>query len=236
MSATLPASRAAARRPVRSDAVHDALRRDILTGVLRAGDAVPSERVLAARFGVNRHAVREAVKRLQEAGLVAVSQGGATRVLDWHRHGGLDLLADVAPLLAGAEAAEMLRSMAEMRASIGADAARLCARVAPGAARRELPALADAVVAAPEGEPRLLAYEALWQAIVVGSGNLAYRLAFNSLVAARHGSGLSGEIYAAELRASDGGRAVAGAIAAGDDEGAAAAARATLEHTIAAAG
>ncbi|UUY06381.1 winged helix-turn-helix domain-containing protein [Svornostia abyssi] len=39
------------------------------------GDPLPSERVLAEQFGINRHAVREAIKRLQQAGLVVVSQG-----------------------------------------------------------------------------------------------------------------------------------------------------------------
>ena len=41
----------------------------ILEGKLEAGSALPSERFLAEEFGVNRHAVREALKRLEQAGL-----------------------------------------------------------------------------------------------------------------------------------------------------------------------
>ena len=36
--------------------------------------------------------MREALKRLQESGLIRISHGGATRVRDWRRDGGLDLL------------------------------------------------------------------------------------------------------------------------------------------------
>jgi DNA-binding FadR family transcriptional regulator len=224
-----------ARRPLRSDEVHDDLRRRILGGDLAPGEAIPSERVLAERVGVNRHAVREAIKRLQQAGLVVVSQGGATRVLDWQVSGGLELLIDVAPLLESAQRWRALRSIAEMRASIGADVARLCALEAPAELRDALPGIVEAMVEAADFEGRLLAYELLWLRIVEGSGNLAYRLAFNSLVAARHGDGVSGEIYAAELADPEGIAELADAIAAGDPEEAAASARRTLDRTIAAA-
>ncbi|MBJ7331992.1 MAG: FadR family transcriptional regulator [Solirubrobacteraceae bacterium] len=221
------------RRPLASAAVHDALRAQILGGELVPGDAVPSERVLADEFGVNRHAVREAIKRLQQSGLVAVSQGGATRVLDWQTTGGLELLVDIAPLLEGAERWKALRSVAEMRASIGADAARLCARDAPEELRAQLPETVALIDAEDDFEQRLLAYELLWLRIVAGSGNLAYRLAFNSLVAARHGAGVPAEVYAAELVDLEPVRSLAEAIAAGDEQQAAGWARALLDLTIA---
>ncbi|MBJ7518220.1 MAG: FadR family transcriptional regulator [Solirubrobacteraceae bacterium] len=222
-----------ARRPLRSDEVHDRLRRDILSGELQPGEAVPSERALSERLGVNRHAVREAIKRLQQAGLVVVNQGGATRVLDWQTYGGLDLLGDVAPLLEGAARFRTLRSVAEMRASIGTDAARLCAREGDGELRAGLPAVVDDMAAAEDYEEQLRLYEVLWMRIVMGSGNLAYRLAFNSLVAARHGAGVSGEVYASEVTDVDAARAIADAIADGDEQRAAAAARTMLDRTIA---
>ncbi len=78
-----------------SDVVHDRLRTSILEGELAPGDAVPSERVLATELGVNRHAVREALKRLEQAGLVRITHGGPTRVQDWRDHGGMDLLLDL---------------------------------------------------------------------------------------------------------------------------------------------
>ena len=114
------------RRPV-SEAVFEELRTAILGGRYAAGEALPAERLLAEAFAVNRHAVREALKRLQQAGLVEVRHGGATRVLDWRAEGGLDLLAHVP--FAGDRAAgpELLRSVVEARRWIGIDVARLAA-------------------------------------------------------------------------------------------------------------
>src|SRR3954471_15543951 len=113
--------------PTRSAQIHADLRAAILDGTYAAGAPLPSERQLSDELGASRHAVREALKRLQQAGLVSISQGGATRVRDWRRHGGLDLL-----LALGAEGQAppelgLVRAALEMRASVGADAARLCA-------------------------------------------------------------------------------------------------------------
>src|SRR4051812_37741445 len=54
-------------------------------------DPLARRRSALRGFAVNGHAVREAFKRLQQAGLVQVAQGGATRVLDWRRSAELDL-------------------------------------------------------------------------------------------------------------------------------------------------
>lgn len=171
--------------PVRRESVAEQvfrrLRDVILTGELAAGDALPAERELAARFGVNRHAVREAVKRLEQVRLVRVSQGLDTRVADWRRHAGLD----VAAQLAGAPLAvpTLTRDMLEMRACIGADAARLCAERADDAARAEVVDIAEAYARIGADVDELAAANVgLWRAIVLGSRNVAYLLAFNSLV------------------------------------------------------
>src|SRR3954469_2074214 len=166
---------------LRSEAVHERLRTMILSGELAAGDSLPSERSLSESHRVNRHAVREAIKRLQQAGLVQVSHGGATRVLDWRATGGLDLLDDLAQTV---DLQPLLRSIGEMRASIGADAARLCALRGPDEVLAELPRLAASLPQPADVrryETRFRAYEAFWARIVDGSGNLTYRLAFNSL-------------------------------------------------------
>lgn len=47
-----------------------------------AGGRLPTEPVLAARFGVNRHTIRRAVAALAEQGLVRVEQGRGTFVAD----------------------------------------------------------------------------------------------------------------------------------------------------------
>lgn len=172
-----------ARTPV-SATVHDALRGDILGGRLTPGDAIPSERVLSERFGVNRHAVREAVKRLQQAGLVQVSQGGATRVLPWSRTGGLELLVDL-PAAGNPRAA---RASYELRACL---AAEIAARGAERATELDLDRLRARAAALQHARARgrgddhavLDAYRELWDVIVDASQNIAYRLAYNSLLA-----------------------------------------------------
>lgn len=50
----------------------------VLSGELRPGDRLPSERELAEQFGISRTAVREAVKALQEKGLVDIQVGRGT--------------------------------------------------------------------------------------------------------------------------------------------------------------
>ena len=75
-----------------SDAVYDQLSREILEGRMSAGQTLPAERALCQMLGVNRGAVREALKRLSQAGLVQVRHGGGATVLDFRETAGMDLL------------------------------------------------------------------------------------------------------------------------------------------------
>src|SRR4051794_11613606 len=201
----------------RSSQIHARLRADILSGRYGPGDALPSERRLSEELDASRHGVREALKRLQQAGLVTISQGGATRVRDWRRHGGLDLLlalgadGDAPPELG------LARATLEMRASVGADAARLCARRAGAAARAELVARAEALAATADADERTATYALLWDRIVEGSGNLAYRLALNTLVAGQRVLEFDARLVSAEVRDEEAVRALVAAIAAGDE-------------------
>jgi GntR family transcriptional repressor for pyruvate dehydrogenase complex len=54
----------------------------IMKGTLKPGDQLPAERELALQFGVSRTAVREAVKALQEKGLVEAFSGRGTFITD----------------------------------------------------------------------------------------------------------------------------------------------------------
>jgi DNA-binding FadR family transcriptional regulator len=182
------------REPV-SDQVFARLRDAILSGRHPAGEGLPAERELAGEFGVNRHAVREAMKRLQQARLVEVAQGGRTRVLDWRRTAGLDLAVSLADAGAGngpdgtpagpppLALAGLTRDALEMRACVGADAARLCAERGSAEALAEIRAAADRYAdAGPDLAALGEADVAWWRLVVEGSGNIAYLLAFNTLV------------------------------------------------------
>src|SRR4051812_7538006 len=140
----------------RSEQVHAQLRSEILGGRFAPGDALPSERKLSEDLETNRHAIREALKRLQQAGLVSISQGGATRVRDWRRHGGLELLLD---LEEAPEQLEVPRAAMEMRACVGADAARRCAQRADHALKTQIQARVEQFAAVEDLQARNAHYE-----------------------------------------------------------------------------
>ncbi|MEV4482665.1 FadR/GntR family transcriptional regulator [Micromonospora coxensis] len=200
-----------------SDHVFAQLRDAIVSGRYRPDDPLPGERELAAAFAVNRHAVREALRRLQQLGLLRVSQGGATRVLDWREHAGLDLALSLAQSGDVLPVDNLVRDMLEMRACIGVDAARLCAERADAALRRTVVRAVEEIAAYAPDLPRMdEANIALWRHVVNGSGNTAYLLAFNSLVAGAVAVGeVPPERRAAELLDVAGHRRLAEAIADG---------------------
>lgn len=214
----------------RSAAIHDDLRTAILDGRVAPGEALPSERELAREAQASRHVVREALKRLLEAGLVEISQGGRTRVADWRHSGGLALLLD----LAAQEQVDpaLVRDGMEMRACIGADAARRCAQRAPAGLRAEVRAHAALVAAAQDPGERNAAYERFWNVIVDGADNLAYRLSLNTLVAGQRALDLGPRAVARELGDAPAIEALAATIAAGDADDAARRARDLLERSI----
>jgi DNA-binding FadR family transcriptional regulator len=202
---------------------------------------LPSERDLAAAFEVNRHAVREALKRLQQSRLVDVSQGGSTRVLDYRTEGRLDLLADLL-VRAGRVDWKVARSALEMRASIGADAAALCAVRAPKS-HRALRKVADEMASHPDDLAALDADNVVfWTAIVEGSGNLLYRLSLNTLLdglkilAGSLGADIVYQLAREEYLQVAELREVAAAIGAGDAERARKTAYEHLSRTVTAAG
>jgi GntR family transcriptional repressor for pyruvate dehydrogenase complex len=56
------------------------LRNKILSGEYQPGDRLPAERELAQTLGVHRSSVREALKKLEQLGLVSTRRGGGTTV------------------------------------------------------------------------------------------------------------------------------------------------------------
>jgi DNA-binding FadR family transcriptional regulator len=215
-----------------SGQIHAQLRADILGGRYAAGDALPSERRLSEELETSRHGVREALKRLQQAGLVSISQGGATRVRDWRHHGGLELLLDVAAEGDAPDALHAPRAAMEMRACIGADAARRCAERGSAAVRAQLRARAEQLAAVDDLAARNAHYEVLWDLIVDGADTIAYRLALTTLVARQRIASVKADAVASELTDTDAIRALAGAIADGAAGMAAGRARDLLERSI----
>lgn len=168
-----------------SDQVFEQLSREIVSGRCKPDTQLPPERTLVETFRVNRHVVREALKRLEQIGLVNISQGGGTTVLDFRRHAGLDLLALMAEYAeADEKSLKNWLAIHEMRAVIAADSARLCALRADQALKQKIVEQAGKMAEVADG-PELFTLELrFWELVIEGAQNIAYQLAFNSLVKA----------------------------------------------------
>jgi GntR family transcriptional regulator, transcriptional repressor for pyruvate dehydrogenase complex len=214
--------------PTISSRIHSRLRADILGGRYAPGDPLPSERRLSDELESSRHAVREALKRLQQAGLVTISQGGATRVRDWRHHGGLELL------LEGElpEALQARRAALELRACVGADAARRCAARGGVARKAQITAHAAQLAALDDLTARNAVYEVMWDLIVDGADNIAYRLALTTLLSRGDIVSVGVDAVRRELEDTAAITALAAAIAAGDEEAALARSRQLLERSV----
>ncbi|MDO0976538.1 FadR/GntR family transcriptional regulator [Mycolicibacterium frederiksbergense] len=216
------------RRSVPED-VFEQIVAEVLSGEMKPGDALPSERRLAEVLGVSRPAVREALKRLTSTGLVEIRQGDTTTVRDFRRHAGLDLLPRLL-FRAGELDIAVVRSILETRLHNGPKVAEFAA------ARRgpDLAALLDAAIDAlsADTDPVQRQRHALmfWDHLVDGADSIAFRLMYNTLRATYEPAlPALAVMMAAEVGNPEAYRAIAEAVRAGDADSAAAAARALLE-------
>ncbi|MCB9569326.1 MAG: FadR family transcriptional regulator [Myxococcales bacterium] len=214
-----------------SDAVYDQLSDAIVSGRMAPGSALPSERELSEMLKVNRGAIREARGRLSQAGLITIQHGGGARVLDFKRTANLDLLSQLLYTGEGTVDLKVARSVMEMRAALGPDIARLCARRKTPAIEARLATLV-AAMEANQGDLATLQELAIqfWDVLVQGAENIAYELAFNSLRATYDDlREILVEVLAEELRDLGSYRAIAEAVRRGDDLSATHVARGLVE-------
>jgi DNA-binding FadR family transcriptional regulator len=210
------------RRTSVSAAVFDQIAAQILDGRLAAGATLPPERTLTEEFGVNRQALREALQRLDQLGLVEIRHGGATRVRDYRRSAGLDVLPRLFLHSDGTIDVDTVRSVMEMRTAIGADAAALSAARMPAPLLDELHDLAARLADKAANDADDVAGLAridthFWDLVVDGSGNVCYRLSLNALRRAYEPvEPIVDRLMIDERRDAAGHRATIAAIAAGD--------------------
>jgi GntR family transcriptional regulator, transcriptional repressor for pyruvate dehydrogenase complex len=201
-----------------SEQVFEQVAAEIITGRYAPGSHLPAERALTLVFDVNRHVVREALKRLEQIGLVKISQGGGTRVLDFKRHAGLDLLAVMSEhARAGDDVAAIWLAVLEMRAAIAADLARLCALRAGDDVKQDLLALARQMKDTSSEDELFRLDVRFWERLADGADNIAYRLALNTMTRSAETKGaLATQWSIYELRKGEFRLPVATAIASGD--------------------
>ena len=206
-----------------SDRVFATLLEALLAGRYEPGERLPTQRALAADLGVTMGSLREALKRLEQMGLVDVRHGAAMRVRDWREHGGLDVLAHLLFRSGGLDRV-VLGDIMEARTLTVRELAGLAAQRRDDGQAARLGELAVAVAAAPDAGAAARVDFAFFTEIAQAARNLVFVLILNAIralyldhaalvpVTARHD-----EIAPLYAR-------VAEAIAAGDTEGARAAA------------
>jgi GntR family transcriptional regulator, transcriptional repressor for pyruvate dehydrogenase complex len=166
------------------DAVFEQLVAEIVAGGVPAGGTLPPERTLTEQLGVNRQAVREALQRMHLLGVIDIRHGEPTRVRDIRSSASLELLAWLAFRPDGAIDPSVVRSMFELRATVGTDAARLCATRAVPALLDDLAAVTsdmDKALAAGDDVELFKLSEQFWGLVVDGADNVAYQLLLNVL-------------------------------------------------------
>lgn len=156
------------------------LQKAIIIGKYPSGSKLPTERELAARFGVSRFAVREAVAKLAQLGLVATLPQSGTYITDFQSEGSLDLLSHI--IEAGGEMdAETLRALQEFRLLTESFA---CARVAEKATEADVRTLYEILELEEKHINNLKQFSRynfqFHQEIVRLSGNIILQLIFNS--------------------------------------------------------
>lgn len=171
---------AAARSSLVGEQVFGTLVEAILSGAYAPGEPLPPQRALAAELGVTMTSLREALKRLEQMGLLDARHGDATRVRDWRAHGGLDVLAH-ALLRGGAVDAGLLGDIFEARALMLREIAGLAAERRSDAQARELERLAAALAAAPDASAAARVDFALVTELAQAAGNLVFVLILNAI-------------------------------------------------------
>ena len=167
--------------PLVSEQVFTTLLEALLSGRYVPGEKLPRQRELAADLNVTLSSLREALKRLEQMGLVEVRHGDATRVRDWRRSGGLDVLAHLL-FRGGIVDASVLEDILEARALMLRELAGLAATRRGDRDAEQLHALAREFATHPE-DPAAAAHVdfAFFTAVTAAAGNLVFVLILNAI-------------------------------------------------------
>jgi DNA-binding FadR family transcriptional regulator len=170
------------RRKSVSEAAYEQICDAIVSGELAPGAPLPSERALAGQLQVNRGAVREALKRLEQSGLISIHHGGSTRVLDFRESARLDLISRLLKTPEGEIDLKVTRSVIELRNAITPDIARLAALRGGPEIVDELDAYLSEMreVADDPAQLQELGQEFM-KTLVRAADNVAYRLVYNTV-------------------------------------------------------
>lgn len=150
------------------------VRRQILLGTLAAGERLPGERELAAKYKTNRNTLREAVRKLEQTRLVSVRHGQGVTVSSFRHTGTMDLLSpflETAPDLG--EVVRLLEDILPARLMVIEFAARLAVRRATKEDIERLRDITELLIAAFERGDRVVIAHGFqrWLETVVDAGH-----------------------------------------------------------------
>jgi GntR family transcriptional repressor for pyruvate dehydrogenase complex len=173
--------------PGRVETIADGLRVQILDGKYGPGERLPSERELSARLGVHRSSVREALKKLEQLGMIVIRPGGGARVVPMGE-AGLGVLRHV--LGAKAPNRDLVAQWLDVREIVVAGAARIAVERATSEEFAEAKRLLRKLVAPATGDEEFVRTgDRLMALIAVASRNVVLQMVNSGLTAAaaRHG-------------------------------------------------
>jgi GntR family transcriptional regulator, transcriptional repressor for pyruvate dehydrogenase complex len=163
-----------------SDRVFATLLESVLGGRYAPGERLPPQRALAADLDVTMSSVREALKRLEQMGLVDVRHGSAMRVRDWREHGGLDVLTHLL-FRGGALDAGVLGAILEARALMLRELASLAAERRSAEQAQRLHELAERFAATTDSHTAARLDFAFFTEVAQAAGNLVFELILNAI-------------------------------------------------------
>ncbi len=168
------------KRTSASEQVMQQIQTLIFEGVYQPGDRLPPERELSAQLGVNRTTLREALKRLEQLGLLSIRHGDGTRVLDVYSNARIELLGSLLLTQAAANPS-LIENLFEAREVVGLELARKAARRRTSEDMEKLRLLLEQLEETTEvPEAQMLELEFFF-ALAGASANLFYTFLINSI-------------------------------------------------------
>jgi DNA-binding FadR family transcriptional regulator len=160
----------------------DQLEQMILSGELKIGERLPSEREFAARLNVSRPVLHQALVELETRGLVDIVPRRGVYISDFRREGSLAMLSSLLNYHNGSLGPDFSQSMLDMRQLLETETARLAAQNRTDEQLEWLKYLLDREMAATGDSPEALtAFDFEFHlSIAICSGNLVYPMMINS--------------------------------------------------------
>lgn len=155
-----------------SDEIAEQIINKILSGILNPGEKLPPERDMSLQMNVNRHTLREALRKLETLGLISTRQGDGIYTRDFRESGNLELLKHILYLRKDMTS-DILTNILEVRRFISPEMAYRAAIQRSDEEAEHLKAILKEDI--PVAEKDL----AIHQSIARGSGNILYIFILN---------------------------------------------------------